>query len=108
MAKSTITSAAALLAAAALRTKVVPFGDASVIIRELSVTARDEFLAAHADGSKAGVACLLRHAIVGEDGCPLLSEDLAQELMDKSGSLVQGLVKEVIELSGLGEQQASD
>lgn len=105
---SLITSAAGLLAAAALKTAEVTIGGVTVLVRELSVAARDEFLRAHADSNCAGTACILRHAVVNADGEALLDEAAAAALVASSGVFVQELVKAVLELSGLGESKASD
>lgn len=103
-----IADVASLFAAAALRTKVVSIRGADVRIRELSVAARDEFLTAHNESRSAGVAVMLRHAIVDEQGNPLMSQDQAVELVGKSSAFVEPLVKEIVEFSGLGEEKGDD
>lgn len=103
-----IADVASLFAAAALRTKVVSIRGTDVRIRELSVAARDEFLTAHSESRSEGVAVLLFNSVLDADGNQMLTHDQARELVGQSSAFVEPLIKEIIEFSGLGEDQGDD
>lgn len=90
-----------LLAAAAVKVVEVELHGLTIRIRELTVEARAEFLRAHGVSVTAATAALLRYAVVGADGAPLLDEESAAQLASGSAALVQDLTSEILKVSGL-------
>lgn len=101
---STIKTSSDLFAAAALRTEVVEVEGVGVQIRELSLAARDEFRDRLAEsGNTAAVISLLKHGVLNGDGAPLLTDEDAAKLSDTSPRIAEALTREILSLSGLGE-----
>lgn len=106
---ATIKTSSDLFAAAALRTELVTVEGATVQIRELSLTARDAFMAAvKAEGQAAAVVSVLKHGVLNGDGAPLLTDEDAAQLAEGSPRVAEGLTREILDLSGLGEDEGED
>lgn len=97
-----VTTAAALIAAAARKSQTIPVRGVSLCIVELSLAGRDAFLAALPKGQAATAAAVLLHGVVNpETGAPLLTEEEAAQLQQSSAGFVQDAVSAILKLSGM-------
>jgi hypothetical protein len=106
---SLIDNAEALLSAASLNTGTATVKGRTVHIRELSLTARDEFSKALKEsGQTAAVIVVVQRGAVKPDGSQLLTADQARQLGEKSADFVQALATEILKFSGLDDDEGND
>lgn len=91
-----IKSAAELLAAGALRTKVVEVCGMQVTIRELSVRQRAGLTKVEKERA---AAYIVQHAVVGPDGQALFADTALEQLEGLRPELVDGIAAAVMRMS---------
>lgn len=103
-----IKTAADLMAAAALRTKVVEVCGVQLTVRELSVADRGRMIEAASGGQALQAALVVQMATVAPDGSLLFGEDQVQHVASLRPDVVVGIMDEVLKLSGLAEKPPKD
>lgn len=101
---SMIRSLSDLLAAGALKRKTITVQGQELCIRELSVEARRRFVeSTNKDATSCG-AVLVELCVVDPDtGAPIVPASEAAKLVELAPALVDGIAREVLALSGMGD-----
>jgi hypothetical protein len=92
-----------LLKAASLKVKDIDTDAGVVRVRELSISARSEFLKVAKDTPEKISAWLVANCAIDENGKLLFGNARLAEIENASPELIEQIAKGVIDLSGLGD-----